>query len=124
MTDSNPDLGEDLRCELPLSAHQGCSGMLPVSRAQRLAEFLSILADPNRLRIISLLTEGERCVGDIAAAVAMSESAVSHQLRVLRANRLVDYRRQGRHIFYRLDDDHILTFYQALADHINHIEPE
>lgn len=98
--------------------------MLPVSRAQRLAEFLSILADPNRLRIISLLTEGERCVGDIAAAVAMSESAVSHQLRVLRANRLVDYRRQGRHIFYRLDDDHILTFYQALADHINHIEPE
>lgn len=83
-----------------------------------MAEFLGILADPTRLRILALLAVGERCVGDIAQLLEMNESAVSHQLRLLRTNRLVDYRKQGRHAFYRLEDDHVLSFYRAVAEHL------
>ncbi|MGI0484382.1 ArsR/SmtB family transcription factor [Pantanalinema rosaneae CENA516] len=84
-----------------------------------MAEFLGFLADPNRLRILSILAEQEMCVGDLAAAVRMNESAVSHQLRTLRTIRLVSSRKQGRHVFYRLQDDHVFSFYQAVVEHLD-----
>ena len=87
-----------------------------------MAEFMGFLADPNRLRILSLLAQGEICVGDLAVAVSMGESAVSHQLRTLRALRLVSARKQGRHVFYRLLDDHVFSFYRAVVDHLD--EPD
>ena len=80
---------------------------------------MGYLADPNRLRIISILAVQEMCVGDLAAVLEMNESAVSHQLRTLRAIRLVNFRKQGRHVFYNLQDRHILTFYQAAIDHLD-----
>ncbi|MFH7023893.1 MAG: ArsR/SmtB family transcription factor [Heteroscytonema crispum UTEX LB 1556] len=84
-----------------------------------MAEFFSFLGDANRLRILSLLANKELCVGDLAAVLDMSESAVSHQLRNLRAMRLVSYRKQGRNVFYRLHDSHVLHLYQAVAEHLD-----
>jgi ArsR family transcriptional regulator, lead/cadmium/zinc/bismuth-responsive transcriptional repressor len=92
---------------------------LSLEKAQRMSEFMGFLADTNRLRILSILAVQEMCVGDLAIALGMSESAVSHQLRTLRAIRLVSFRKQGRHVFYRLQDHHVLSFYQAIADHLD-----
>jgi ArsR family transcriptional regulator, lead/cadmium/zinc/bismuth-responsive transcriptional repressor len=88
-------------------------------KAQRMAEFFSFLGDPNRLRILSFLANKELCVGDLAALLNMSESAVSHQLRNLRVMRLVGYRKQGRNVFYHLHDNHIFHLYQAVAEHLD-----
>lgn len=96
--------------------------VLSSEKAQRMAEFFSFLGDANRLRILSFLAQKELCVSDLAALLNMSESAVSHQLRNLRAMRLVGYRKQGRNVFYHLHDNHIFHLYQAVAEHLD--EPE
>jgi DNA-binding transcriptional ArsR family regulator len=87
-----------------------------------MAEFFSLLGDTNRLRIVSALAVQELCVCDLAAAVKMSESAVSHQLRALRSMRLVGYRKQGRNVFYYLKDSHVLNLYREVADHLDESE--
>ncbi|WP_413162639.1 ArsR/SmtB family transcription factor [Capilliphycus salinus ALCB114379] len=92
---------------------------LSVEKAQRMAEFFSLLGDANRLRLLSVLAKREQCVCDLAAILEMSESAVSHQLRSLRALRLVSYRKQGRKVYYRLLDRHVLDLYQAVAEHLD-----
>ncbi len=84
-----------------------------------MAEFFSLLGDTNRLRILSMLAVQELCVCDLAAAVEMSESAVSHQLRALRAMRLVGYRKQGRNVFYSLKDHHVFNLYREVAEHLD-----
>ncbi|WP_427162775.1 ArsR/SmtB family transcription factor [Aliinostoc sp. HNIBRCY26] len=84
-----------------------------------MADFFSFLGDANRLRILSFLAAKELCVSELAALLEMSESAVSHQLRNLRAMRLVSYRKQGRNVFYRLHDNHIFHLYQAVAEHLD-----
>jgi ArsR family transcriptional regulator, lead/cadmium/zinc/bismuth-responsive transcriptional repressor len=119
--------GEDLCCEDPHPTHSDdadsiSTEMLSVEKAQRLSEFLGFLADPNRLRILSILAVKEMCVGDLAAMLEMNESAVSHQLRTLRAIRLVNFRKQGRHVFYTLQDRQILNFYQAAIDRLDPVE--
>lgn len=93
--------------------------ILSTEKAQRMAEFFSFLGDANRLRILSFLATKELCVSDLAAALEMSESAVSHQLRNLRTMRLVSYRKQGRNVFYRLHDNHVFHLYQAVAEHLD-----
>lgn len=85
-----------------------------------LADLFSALSDPTRLRIISVLLEGELNVGEIAARLAMSESAVSHQLRGLRQMKLLRARKQGRQVFYALADDHVSKLYRMGLDHIEH----
>ncbi|MBE9113902.1 helix-turn-helix transcriptional regulator [Nodosilinea sp. LEGE 07298] len=102
--------------------HPGLSPVeeiLSVEKAQRMAEFFGVLGDPNRWRILSALALGERRVGDLAAAVGMSESAVSHQLRILRATRLVSYRKRGRNVFYCLKDDHVFSLYHEASAHLD-----
>jgi DNA-binding transcriptional ArsR family regulator len=96
--------------------------VLNTDKAQRMAEFFSFLGDGNRLRILSLLAKKELCVGDLAAVLDMSESAVSHQLRNLRAMRLVSYRKQGRKVFYHLHDSHVLHLYEAVFEHLDEQE--
>lgn len=95
------------------------SEVLATEKAQRMAEFFSALADPHRLKLLSALAQQELCVCDLAAAVKMGESAVSHQLRVLKSQRLVKYRRQGRNVFYGLADDHIMSVYREVAEHLD-----
>ena len=94
--------------------------LLKENFSTRLAELFSALSDPTRLRIISVLLEGEMNVGDIAARLAMTESAVSHQLRGLRQIRLVRSRKDGRQVFYTLDDDHVAKLYRMGLDHVEH----
>lgn len=100
------------------------SQLLSVEKAQRMAEFFSVLGDPNRWRILSALATGEMRVGELASAVGMSESAVSHQLRILRNSRLVRYRKEGRNVFYDLKDHHILSLYREAAEHLDEPEDE
>ena len=85
-----------------------------------LADLFSALSDPTRLRIISVLLENELNVGDIATQLTMTESAVSHQLRGLRQLRLVRSRKNGRQVYYALDDDHVAKLYRLGLDHVEH----
>lgn len=92
---------------------------LDTDKAQRMAEFFRLLGDGNRLRIVSLLAQQELCVCDLADVLEMSESAVSHQLRTLRSLRLVSYQKQGRKVYYRLLDHHVLDLYRSVAEHLD-----
>jgi ArsR family transcriptional regulator len=87
-----------------------------------LAETFRTLGDPTRVRILDALSHGELCVCDLAALVRMSESAVSHQLRLLRNLRLVKPRRDGRMVFYALDDRHIITLFRQGLRHVQETE--
>ena len=86
---------------------------------QALADMFRILGDPTRVRIVDVLSEGELCVCDIAEHVGISESAVSHQLRLMRSMRLVRGRREGRCVYYTLDDQHILDLFQQGLRHVS-----
>lgn len=92
---------------------------LSVAEAQEMAEFFKALADPSRLRLLSALATREMCVNELAALAQMSESAVSHQLRLLRVMRLVRYRKAGRKVFYTLDDNHVLELYRTAKIHLD-----
>jgi len=94
--------------------------LLQATTSSHLADLFSALSDPTRLRIISVLLEAEMNVGDIAAQLEMTESAVSHQLRGLRYMRLVRSRKNGRQVFYSLDDDHVVKLYRMGLDHVEH----
>lgn len=83
-----------------------------------LAETFSALADPTRVRILDALSHGELCVCDLAAVLGLSQSAVSHQLRLLRSIRLVRPRRDGRVVFYSLDDQHIISIFKQTLQHV------
>jgi ArsR family transcriptional regulator, lead/cadmium/zinc/bismuth-responsive transcriptional repressor len=93
--------------------------ILGMDKAQRMAEFFGVLGDPNRWRILSALAAQELRVRDLADAVEMTESAVSHQLRILRTMRLVRYSKQGRNVFYSLKDSHILNLYRDASEHLD-----
>ncbi len=97
--------------------------LLSMVKAQQMAELFGVLADPNRLRLLSALAAAqELCVCDLAAALKMSESAVSHQLRLLRTMRLVSYRKEGRNVYYGLADSHIVNLYHSVAEHLDEVE--
>ena len=82
------------------------------------AEVFKLLGDPTRVRLLDALGQGERCVCDLAALVGISESAVSHQLRLLRGARLVRVRRAGRLAFYALDDHHVIGLLHDARRHV------
>jgi DNA-binding transcriptional ArsR family regulator len=85
---------------------------------QALADTFRLLGDPTRVRIVDALSEGELCVCDIASHIGISESAVSHQLRLMRSQRLVRGRREGRCVYYALDDQHVLSLFQQGLRHV------
>jgi DNA-binding transcriptional ArsR family regulator len=102
------------------SAHRCPGGLeeqvVSIERARRLAETFSVLGDPTRVRIVHALSLSELCTSDLAAVVGMSESAVSHQLRTLRQLHVVRSRRDGKLVYYSLDDGHVRSlFEQGLA---------
>lgn len=88
--------------------------------AFHLANLYSALSDPTRLRIMELLLDCEQSVGAIAGQLGMSESAISHQLRGLRLQRIVRARKQGRQVFYCLDDEHITELFRLGLKHMEH----
>lgn len=121
-----PQPSELPNCEVPIvhldQVRQIQPNLLTMPQAQHMAEFFGVLADPNRLRLLSALAKQELCVCDLAAVLKMSESAVSHQLRILRATRLVNYRKEGRNVYYRLADHHVLNLYQTVNAHLSCLE--
>lgn len=88
--------------------------------AAEVAELFRALSDPTRVRMIAALLEGEINVSALAGVVGISESAVSHQLRTLRQMRLVRARRQGREVYYCLDDEHVEDLFLRGLDHVRH----
>ena len=82
------------------------------------AEMFKVFGDITRTKILSALFEAELCVCDISEIVKMSTSAVSHQLRILRQTKIVKSRRQGKEVYYALDDEHISKIYRMALDHL------
>ncbi|NLS76688.1 MAG: winged helix-turn-helix transcriptional regulator [Chloroflexi bacterium] len=104
-----------------MSAEAAPVALLEPRMAQDLANLFQVLSDPTRVQIISALLGRELNVGEIAAALGLSLSAVSHQLRLLRNSRLVRWERKGREVYYLLDDEHIEVLYRAGLDHCCHM---
>ena len=85
---------------------------------EQIAELFKGFADPTRVHILSLLARSELCVTDIAEAVELSQSAISHQLRMLKQMHLIKYRREGKNILYSLADDHVKTILEMGLEHL------
>ena len=92
--------------------------VLSVEKATALAETFRVLGDPTRVRIVHALSLSELCTSDLATVVGMSESAVSHQLRTLRQLHVVRSRRNGKLVFYQLDDEHIRSLFEQGLEHV------
>ena len=84
-----------------------------------LAELFKVFGDTTRIKILCALFESEMCVCDIAALLCMNQSAISHQLRVLKQTRLVKYRKEGKVVYYSLDDEHVKQIFDHGLVHIN-----
>lgn len=84
----------------------------------RVAELFKIFGDPTRVRILHTLSDRELCVQDIADALEMTQSAISHQLRILKQSALVKFRRDGKTIYYSLADDHVATILMQGLEHV------
>lgn len=93
--------------------------MLDDAHAAKLAEIFSLLGDRTRVRILHALTLGELCVCDISAVLGVSSSAISHQLRLLRTAKMVKARKDGKNVFYSLDDDHVHSLIVQGLDHVS-----
>jgi ArsR family transcriptional regulator len=91
---------------------------------RRAAELLQAIADPARLALVELISQGEVCVAELVSATGANESTVSQRLRTLRDRRVVTTRRDGKHVFYSLADDHVRELVGAVLDHVDHLSPE
>jgi ArsR family transcriptional regulator, lead/cadmium/zinc/bismuth-responsive transcriptional repressor len=85
-----------------------------------MANIFKALSDPSRLKIVLALLNQEHCVCDIAAICSQSDSAISHQLRILRTLKIVKNRRDGKMLFYTIDDDHVTALINMSLDHVSH----
>ena len=88
---------------------------------QNLAEFFRVFGDSTRIRILYALSQSELCVCDIAAIVGTTQSAISHQLRILKQSKLVKYRKDGKIVYYSLDDEHISEIVKKGSEHIEEL---
>jgi ArsR family transcriptional regulator len=114
-----PPIHQRAECDGPHQAASRQSSLMSTRTVEALADTFRVLGDPTRVRILDALSGGELCVCDIASLVGISESAASHQLRLLRGMRLVRPRRAGRLVYYAVDDQHIL---ELLAQALTHVE--
>ncbi len=105
-------------CDAPHLAATRKHSLMDARTVEALADTFRALGDPTRVRILDALAPGELCVCDLASLVGISESAVSHQLRLLRGMRLVRPRRSGRLVYYAVDDHHILELLAQSRTHV------
>ena len=87
---------------------------------EEVSNFFRIMGDPTRSRIICALLSGEMCVCDLANVLSMSKSSISHQLAKMRESGVVKCRREGKEVYYSLDDDHVSEIFETTITHINH----
>lgn len=92
--------------------------MLDHYTTERLSDTFKALGDPTRIRIIYALSRRKLCVCDLSAALSMSQSAVSHQLRTLRNLKLVKFEKRGKNVYYSLDDEHIMNIFNKCLEHV------
>ena len=117
MKDLLCDMCEE-QCEHPETVCQAKAEMLPENTIRQLAETFKLLGDGTRIKILSVLSRREMCVCDIAETLSMGQSAISHQLKILKQSRLVKSRREGKSIFYSLADEHVETIISKGREHI------
>lgn len=85
----------------------------------RLSDFFKVMGDLTRVKLLWALDKNELCVGDLSVLLDMTKSAVSHQLKVLRSAKLVKAQKQGKNVYYSLDDDHIKCVFETALEHLN-----
>jgi ArsR family transcriptional regulator, lead/cadmium/zinc/bismuth-responsive transcriptional repressor len=117
---TNPEKADTLcevQCLHPEAVAKARAAIPDLACVNDASTLLKMIADPTRLRILSALTASELCVCDIAASVGLSESAASHQLRLLREHRLVSHHKEGRVVYYRLNDAHVTDLISSAVEH-------
>jgi DNA-binding transcriptional ArsR family regulator len=97
--------------------------MLDDQLVEDAAEVFRVLGDPTRMRLLYALAQRELCVCDLSAVLDMTQSAISHQLRVLRSARLVRHRKVGKTVYYALADDHVMQLINVGVDHARESQP-
>jgi len=111
-------------CHCEAHSHEGAAAVQATMPNEDLlydlADFFKVLGDSTRVRILMALVVSELCVCDLADALSMTKSAVSHQLRALRQARLVRYRKEGKNVFYSLDDEHVRAVIEMALVHLQH----
>lgn len=119
-----PDRADSTRCEVEFihetEVRAAQAELVDGLTATYLARTFQALADPTRVRIVSALSHTELCVCDLAAVLGMTQSAVSHQLALLRSLRLVKARKEGRMVYYTLNDEHIHDLFHRGLEHVEH----
>lgn len=108
----------DVPCLNPEVVRAARAALLSSGEAQNLAAIFSVLADPTRVRLVQALAERELCVCDLANVLGLRQSTVSHQLRLLRALRIVRFRKEGRVAYYTLDDAHVAGLLAQGLEHV------
>lgn len=108
----------EVSCLHPQAVAQARAGQPGPADIEAASTLLKVIADPTRLKLLSALQSGELCVCDLSAVIGLSESAVSHQLRLLREQRIVTFRKQGRVAYYRLLDAHVAGLIGVVLDHV------
>jgi ArsR family transcriptional regulator, lead/cadmium/zinc/bismuth-responsive transcriptional repressor len=116
MTKERTDLCE-VRCVHPESVQRALDAQPSGENLTNATSLLKAIADPTRFRLLHALSSGELCVCDLAAVLGMNESAISHQLRVLREQHLVTPRKDGRIVYYRLADKHVTELLSNAMEH-------
>lgn len=118
------ELQNDYRCDCTIIHEEAVervrANQLPEEQLFELADFFKVLGDSTRIRILGALATSELCVCDIANVLNMTQSSISHQLRVLKQARLVRSRRDGKVVYYRLDDEHIESIMAVGLLHLSH----
>ena len=109
-----------VKCINEIKVRETIDRLQSVDEIAAMAEIFKVLGDPGRLKIVLALMHAEHCVCDLAVVCGQSDSAVSHQLRLLRTQKIVKSRREGRIIYYSLDDDHVHLLITKSLEHINH----
>ena len=114
---------DDVICDILCVHHEVidkyADQLITLDRANSLSELFKTLGDPTRVRIMDALAKSEFCVCDLAEVLGLSQSATSHQLRVLRNNDLVKYRREGKMVYYSVHDSHVSELYRQGLEHID-----
>lgn len=120
MTSSRSIKGAGTLCSEQSPVEDAAAAVLSEEDALAAAELFKMLGEPGRIKILHALSGKERCVHDLAAHIGMGQSAVSHQLRLLRNARLVKYRKEGKMVWYSLDDEHVFSLLSQGIEHISH----
>lgn len=119
-TTDNSDICE-INCIHPENVDKVIGNFPESEKVSRMAETFKILSDATRLKIVLAIMETELCVCDISEIVEISQSAASHQLRVLRSARLAKFRKEGKQVFYSIDDEHVSQIIKQALNHIQHV---